>query len=152
MKRNLIMETNREIHPIIHAAIAMIENVAGVENVELLSDKMYRKEPSEDALAGQLGVDIVINDELSGAFKTFLGYGMCEEMVTYPIGVFITQEFVHLIVSPKDKTKFLEKPDYEFDILKNIDEDGYIRLPQHTGNTETKIDTLPGYNDLKDKE
>jgi len=40
-------------------------------------------------------------------------------------------------------------PDYEFDILKNIDEDGRIRLPRHTGNTETKIDTLPGAADLK---
>lgn len=39
--------------------------------------------------------------------------------------------------------------DYEFNILKNIDEDGRIQLPRHTGNTETKIDTLPGAADLK---
>jgi len=38
---------------------------------------------------------------------------------------------------------------YEFSILKEIDENGYIHLPQHTGNTETKIDTLPGADDLQ---
>ena len=42
-------------------------------------------------------------------------------------------------------------PDYEFDILKQIDEDGRIRLPQHTGNTETKIDVLPGAADLREE-
>ena len=38
--------------------------------------------------------------------------------------------------------------EFSFDILKNINDDGNMSLPQHTGNTETKIDTLPGYNDL----
>ncbi len=145
------MESNREINPMIHAAIAMIGKVAGVESVELLSDKMYRLEPTEDAPAGALGVDIIINDELSGKFKTFLGYEMCEDMVGYPNGMFITQELVHLIVSPKNKLKLFEEP-YEFDILKKIDKDGNMSLPQHTGNTQTKIDTLPGYDDLKNKE
>lgn len=41
--------------------------------------------------------------------------------------------------------------EYSFDILKNMDEDGRIRLPRHTGNTETKIDTLPGAIDLNTK-
>ena len=38
---------------------------------------------------------------------------------------------------------------YEFDILKKIDEDGNMVLPQHTGNTETRIETLPGAADLQ---
>ena len=39
---------------------------------------------------------------------------------------------------------------YEFDILKKIDKDGRMRMPHHTGNTETRIDTLPGADDLLD--
>ena len=39
---------------------------------------------------------------------------------------------------------------YSFDILKNIDEDANMSLPQYTGNTETKIDTLPGAADLQE--
>jgi hypothetical protein len=142
----------------IHAAIVMIEKVAGVESVELVSTEMYRLEPEEDLTTqygikiGSLGVDIIINDALSGAFKTFLGYEMCEDMIAYPNGIFITQEFVDAVIHPKDTTKFITDPDYEFNILKNIDEDGNMHLPPHTGNTKTKIDTLPGYDDLKDKE
>jgi len=146
------MKENRDINPMINAAIVMIEKVAGVESVELLSNKMYRLEPTEDAPAGTLGVDIVIDDELSGKFKTFLRYEMCEDMIAYPNGMFITQEFVYLIVSSKDNTKLFEEPDYEFDILKNIDEDGNMHLSLYTGNTETKIDTLPSFDDLNDKE
>jgi len=102
------MESNREISPMIHAAIAMIEKVAGVESVELVSTEMERLEPTPDAKAGRLGVHIIINDELSGAFKTFLAHEMCEDMLMYPTGMFITQEFVHLIVSPKNDTKLFE--------------------------------------------
>ncbi len=146
------METNREINPIINAALVMIGKVAGVESVELLSTEMYRLEPTEDAPAGQLGVDIIINDALSGKFKTFLGYEICEDMIAYPNGMFITQEFIHLIVSPKDPTRLFENPDpdYKFDVLKNIGEDGVMHLPPHTGNTETKIDVFPGAADFKD--
>ena len=102
------METNREINPLIHAAIVMIEKVAGVESVELLSDKMCRREATEDYPVGQLGVDIIINDELSGKFKTFLPYEVCEDMIAYPNGMLITQEYVHIIVGPKDNTKLFE--------------------------------------------
>ena len=38
---------------------------------------------------------------------------------------------------------------YEFAILKKIGKDGKMLLPQHTGNTETRIDTLPGASDLQ---
>ena len=133
----------------IHAAIAMINKVAGVESVELVSDVMERLTPCEDAPAGYIGVHIIINDELSGAFKTFLRHEMCEDMIAYPTGIFITQEFVDMIIHPRDTTKLFAKPDYSFDILKEIDEDGNMSLPQHTGNTETKIDTLPGFDDIK---
>jgi len=108
------MKENRDINPMILAAIVMIEKVAGVESVELLSNKMYRLEPTEDAPAGALGVDIVINDELSGGFKTFLGYGMCEDMLMYPTGMFITQEFVHLIVGSNDQNTFFNEQEIGF--------------------------------------
>ena len=143
------METNKKINPLIHAAIGMIGKVAGVESVEIISEKMYRTR--DESIFGALGVDIIIHDELSGAFKTFLANEMCEDMIAYPNGMFITQEFVDAIIHPRDTTKFIADPDYEFDILKNIDEDGNMHFPPHTGNTETKIDTLPGYDDLKKK-
>jgi len=50
---------------------------------------------------------------------------------------------------PDDAPQPFMPDDYEFDILKQIDEDGKIRLPQHTGNTETRIDTLPSAGDLR---
>jgi hypothetical protein len=77
-----------------------------------------------------------------------------------------------MVIHPKDKSKLFEdesdkhlrsdkslvlpvpqqkNADYEFDILKNIDEEGNMHFPPHTGNTQTKIDTLPGAADLKKK-
>jgi hypothetical protein len=53
---------------------------------------------------------------------------------------------------PDDAPQPFMPDDYEFDILKQIDEDGRIRLPRHTGNTETQIDTLPGAADLRQEE
>lgn len=138
----------KEISPMINAAIAMIGKVAGVESVEVVSTEMYRT--TDERIFGALGVDIIIHDELSGAFKTFLAHEMCEDMIAYPNGMFVTQEFVDAIIHPRDTSKFIAEPDYEFDILKNIDEDGNMSLPQHTGNTETRIDTLPGFDDIKD--
>jgi len=145
-------ENNRDINPMIHAAVAMIEKVDGVESVEVLSDEMVRLTPTEEAPAGVIGVHIIINDELSGKFKTFLGYEMCEDMVMYPNGIFFTQEFVDAVIHPRDPKELFTEPDYEFDILKKIDKDGNMHLPPHTGNTETKIDKLPGFDDLKKTE
>ena len=106
----------REISPMIKAAIAMIGKVAGVESVELVSDVMYRTtDPkfcsSDPYTLGAIGVDIIINDELSGAFKTFLAYEMCEDMIAYPNGIFITQEFVDGIIHPRDPSKFIADND-----------------------------------------
>ena len=98
-------ETNRDINPMILAAIAMIEKVVGVESVEIISDEMYRTK--DESIFGALGIDIIIHDELSGAFKTFLAYEMCEDMIAYPNGMFITQEFVDAIIHPRDTTKFI---------------------------------------------
>ena len=120
----------------INAAIAMIEKVAGVESVEVVSTEMYRTK--DESIFGALGVDIIIHDALSGAFKTFLAHEMCEDMIAYPNGMFVTQEFVDFVIHPRDTTKFIADPDYEFDVLKNIDEDGNMHLPPHTGNTENQ--------------
>lgn len=100
------MKTNRKINPMIHAAIAMIEKVAGVESVEVVSDEMYRT--TDESIFGALGVDIIIHDELSGAFKTFLANEMCEDMIAYPNGMFITQEFVDAVIHPRDTDTFLK--------------------------------------------
>ena len=107
------MDINRDISPMIHAAIAMIEKVAGVESVELLSTEMYRSSDPNFCSAdpyslGALGVDIIICDELSQTFETFLPHEMCEDMIAYPTGIFCTQEFVDAVIHPKDDTKLFE--------------------------------------------
>jgi hypothetical protein len=100
------MEKNREISPMILAAIVMINKVAGVESVEVVSDEMYRT--TDERIFGALGVDIVINDALSGAFKTFLAHEMCEDMIAYPNGIFVTQQFVDAVIHPRDTDTFLK--------------------------------------------
>lgn len=95
--------TNRDISPVIYAAINIMEKVEGVENIKLLSSLMFRTTPTEDYPIGRLGVDIIINK-----FKTFLPYEFAEDMVTYPQGVFVAQEFVYLVLNYKDKSKFID--------------------------------------------
>ena len=95
-----------KISPMINAAIAMINKVAGVESVEIVSDEMYRTK--DESIFGALGVDIIIHDELSGAFKTFLAQEMCEDMIAYPNGIFVTQEYVDSIIHPRDTDTFLK--------------------------------------------
>jgi len=145
---------NEEINPMILAAVAMLKKVDTVLDIEIKSDKMYRSAPTEEYSMGRLGVDVVIDFEDLGDVKTFLAYGDVEDLIMYPKGMFFAVELINIIrraVQDPD-TLFQEpNPDYVFSILKEIDEDGSIRLPRHTGNTETKIDTLPGFDDLKDE-
>ena len=91
-------ETNREINPMIHAAVAVLRRVEGVDEVEILSE-MYRT-PAETNVGeeyvikmGVLGVDIRINH-----VKTFLPYERCEDLIMYPTGPFIAVDFVHEIL------------------------------------------------------
>jgi hypothetical protein len=155
--------TKKEMNPVIAAAALSLEKVAGVASVMVVNDLMYKKD-------NKYGADIVIDDELTGLYNAFLDVETAKSIVAYPNGIFVAQEFVYHVLNPKhldelfedpeddyvfgkDSTEELMKghPDYEFDILKNIDEDGNMHFPPHTGNTETVIDVLPGADDLKKK-
>ena len=97
-------ETNRDINPMIHAAIAILRRVEVVEEVELLSEEMYRTEPNEECKIGCLGVDIKIN-----GIKTFLRYEMCEDLIMYPTGGFLAVDFVHQILADDNPKTFLKE-------------------------------------------
>ena len=81
----------------IHAAIAMLNKVDNVRDIELLSDKMYRNDPTEDYTQGRLGVDIVIDFEDLGKVKTFLPYGDVEDLIMYPKGGFFAVEYINVV-------------------------------------------------------
>jgi len=94
----------------IHAAVAVLSKVVGVDEVKILSDEMYRKEPQEDLTTqygisiGALGVDISINN-----IKTFLPYEKCEDLIMYPTGSFVAVEFVHEILKNQSPDTFLKE-------------------------------------------
>lgn len=103
-----------KISPMIHVAIIMIEKVDGVKSVEVLSEQMYRQAPEEDLTTqygikiGRLGIDIIINDELSGPYEVFLPLEKCEDMIAYPNGMFVTQEFVNDVLRNDNPKTFLK--------------------------------------------
>lgn len=86
-------KTNKEITPIVHAAIQKIFELDAVDSTELLSTEMYRLKPDEDHPIGCLGVDILLND-----IKVFLPYERCEDIMCYPNGGFVAIEFVNLVL------------------------------------------------------
>jgi hypothetical protein len=94
------METNRQISPIIYAALDMMRKCFGGTEVKLLSEKMYRLKPDENAKAGRLGVDI----EVMG-IKTFFG---CESDAEYMLiyGQPIADEFVAMLIKSTYPEKF----------------------------------------------
>ncbi len=67
-----------EINPIIHKAVEILQRQFGGTDVKLISKEMYRLEPTEQAPAGALGVNIQIH-----GITTFLGYGYAEDLLTY---------------------------------------------------------------------
>lgn len=88
----------------IHAAVAVLRKVEGVDEVELLSDEMYRTEPNEECNIGCLGVDIKINN-----VKTFLHYELCEDLIMCPWGAFAAVDFVHEILKYQSPDTFLKE-------------------------------------------
>ena len=86
------MERNREISPMIYAALDIMRKCFGGTDVKLLSEKMYRLKPDEYAKAGRLGVDI----EVMG-IKTFFGCeSNAENILTY--GQPIADQFVAMLI------------------------------------------------------
>lgn len=92
----------------IHAAVAVLRKVEGVDEIEILSE-MYRT-PTETNVGeeyvtkmGVLGVDISINN-----IKTFLPYEKCEDLIMYPTGGFVAVEFVHEILKDQSPDTFLK--------------------------------------------
>lgn len=79
----------------IFAAIDVIKNCFGGLEVNLISEKMYRRAPDEFTPLGKLGVDIEIN-----GIKTFLGCeSMAEQIMCNPMGQMIAEEFAYTILS-----------------------------------------------------
>ena len=76
------------ISPIIYQAIDILKSQFGGTDIKLVSDEMYRLEPSEDAPAGKLGVNI----QLEG-ITAFLGLeSMAEQIAVY--GDAVAQEYI----------------------------------------------------------
>jgi len=96
------METNKEISPIVYGAIEVMKKCFGGTDVKLISTEMYRLEPTEDAKAGKIGVDI----EIMGV-KTFLSYNdFAEDIACSPYGEMIANEFVYNIIKTAYPDKF----------------------------------------------
>ncbi len=94
------METNREIPLIIYAALDMMRKCFGGTEVKLLSEKMYRLKPDENAKAGRLGVDIEVM-----SIKTFFGCeSNAEDILTY--GQPIADQFVAMLIKSAYPEKF----------------------------------------------
>jgi len=82
-----------EIAPQIYQAITILKRTFGGTEIELLSDEMYRKPPSEFCKLGYLGVDISVQGR-----KVFLGCeSMAEEIAWNPLGLRIAEEFIYSI-------------------------------------------------------
>jgi hypothetical protein len=91
----------KEISPIIYGAIERLRLSFGGTNVELLSEEMYRKTPTEHSLAGDIGVDVKIE-----GVTVFLSCpNNAEDIACTPYGQMLADEFVHMVL----KTAYLEK-------------------------------------------
>lgn len=98
------MEENRDISPIIHGAIEVMRKCFGGTDVKLISTEMYRLEPTKDAPAGKIGVDI----EVEG-IKTFLSYNdFAEDIICSPYGEMIANEFVFHFIKQAHPEMFKE--------------------------------------------
>lgn len=82
-----------DISPVFYMVVQMIEEVDGVEEVNILSNMMYRLEPTEECPAGKLVVDILINNT-----KVILGYSEAEDMAMTSHGKFMVQELVNEVL------------------------------------------------------
>ena len=102
-------ELNKDMNPMILAAVGMLKKVDGVLDIKIVSDKMYRSAPMNDYPMGRLGVDIVISYDDVGDVKTFLAYGDVEDLIMYPKGMFIAVEFIDAI------RRTLQDPDTLFE-------------------------------------
>lgn len=88
-----------KISPMINAAVAMLRKVVGVDAIEILSKTMYRK-------ADELGVDIIINDEV----EVFLSAGsVAEKIIEYPSGIFVATQFIADALRGDNPTTFFKE-------------------------------------------
>lgn len=90
-------EKKNDISPMILAAVGMLKKIESVEEIEVVSDKMYRCGADENYLLGRLGVDILISFKDIGDVKTFLPYGDVEDLIMYPKGGFFAVAFIEAI-------------------------------------------------------
>lgn len=95
------METNKDIPKIIYLAIDRLKLCFGGTDVEIIGEKMYRLKPSIDAKAGKLGIDIKIN-----GIKTFLGCESMAEPICEPLGQYVAEEFVAMLMKDAYPEKF----------------------------------------------
>jgi hypothetical protein len=94
---------NKEISPIIIAAVDLMKQVNEGLEVEFLSD-MKRGEPSEHYPIGQLGVSTKMT-LLGLEENVFLGCQHCEDMLN-PIGHLLAEDLVMTVFRDKLKVLF----------------------------------------------
>jgi len=88
------------ISKIMYAAIAELEKAFGGTDIKLVSEKMYRKPPTEFAKAGMLGVDVLVE-----GIPVFLPHESVAEEILWNIGrINLAEEWIWQII--KDDLRF----------------------------------------------
>jgi hypothetical protein len=85
-----------EISPVIYEAIEVLRSRFGGTDVQLISDDMFRLEPTEYAPAGRLGVYV----EIEG-IRVFLGCESNAEDMLGPLGGAFADEFIYAVMKEK---------------------------------------------------
>lgn len=105
-----------EISPVIYEAIEVLRSRFGGTDVQLISNYMFRLEPTEYAPAGRLGVYV----EVEG-MRVFLGCESNAEDMLGPLGGAVADEFIYAVIKEK---KEISNNLYSREI--EINESGYI--------------------------
>ena len=117
----------KEIAPSIHSAIEVLKSRFGGTDVRLISDDMFRLEPTEDAPAGRLGVYI----EVEG-IRVFLGCESNAEQMLGPLGGLVADEFIYSVINEKKKiSDTLYAREIQTDESEFIVYDGNVMIIKH---------------------
>jgi hypothetical protein len=117
----------KEISPVIHKAIEVMRSRFGGTDVQLISNDMFRLEPTEYAPAGRLGVYI----EVEG-IRVFLGCESNAEDMLGPLGGAIADEFIYAVIKEKKEiSDNLYEREIQTDESEYIVYDGNVMIIKH---------------------
>lgn len=88
------VKMNDEMSLVIGAAVHVMEKTVHGLKVTVLDKKMSRSEPTTTLPLGMLGIRMEFDWEYVGKKNVFIGYEMCEDMLT-PIGELVAEEIVY---------------------------------------------------------